>query len=263
MDAVWALTVGGAALIGLVVGSFLNVVIHRVPRGASVVRPRSHCPGCQSGIRPRDEIPVLSWLLLRGRCRDCGTAISVRYPLVELLTAIVFVGLALKFGPSIALPAYLYLGAISVALALIDLDTRRLPDAITLPSYPVGLALLAVASAVSGEWAPLLRGVIGLAAMYCFYFALRFAYPRGMGFGDVKLAGVLGLYTGFLGWGAWAVALFGGFFIGGIVSIALVIAGRASRKSKVPYGPFMVVGALLAVFAGQPVAQAYLDFTVR
>lgn len=263
MDSLTLLAVAFAAVVGLVVGSFLNVVIHRVPRGDSVVSPRSHCPGCHSGIRPRDEIPVLSWILLRGRCRDCHAAISVRYPLVELLTAVVFVALALRFGASVTLPAYLYLGAVCVALALIDLDTRRLPDALTLPSYPVGIVLLAAASAASGEWGPLARGLLGCVGMYAFYFVLRLAYPKGMGFGDVKLAGVLGLYTGFLGWGAWAVALFGGFFIGGVFSIGLVIAGRAGRKSKVPYGPFMVLGALLAIFAGQPMAEAYLDFTVR
>src|ERR1700712_3794245 len=158
------------ALLGLAIGSFLNVVIHRIPQGASVVRPRSHCPGCGSGIRPKDEIPVLSWLLLRGRCRDCGEGISVRYPLVELLTAVVFVAPAAKFGAAVAIPAYLYLGAICVALALIDLDPRRLPDAVTLPSYPVGIVLLAISSAASGEWSPLLRGLIGLVAMYGFYF---------------------------------------------------------------------------------------------
>jgi leader peptidase (prepilin peptidase)/N-methyltransferase len=146
---------------------------------------------------------------------------------------------------------------------LIDLDTRRLPDAIVLPSYPVGVALLAVAATATGEWSPLLRGLLGMAAMYGFYFAIRFAYPKGMGYGDVKLAGVLGLYTGFLGWGAWAVALFGGFLLGGVVSIGLVLAGRAGRRSKVPYGPFMVLGALLAVLVGQPLANAYLDLTVR
>jgi leader peptidase (prepilin peptidase) / N-methyltransferase len=251
------------ALLGLAVGSFLNVVIHRVPRGDSVVAPRSHCPGCGSGIRPRDEIPVLSWVLLRARCRDCDEPISARYPLVELLTAAVFVALTIKFGVSAALPAYLYLGAVGVALALIDLDTKRLPDALTLPSYPVGVGLLGLAMVSSDSWTPLLRGLLGLAAMYAFYFLLRFLYPRGMGFGDVKLAGVLGLYTAFLGWGSWTVGLFGGFVLGGVVSIGLVLAGRAGRKTRVPYGPFMIVGAFIAVFVGQPLASAYLDLTVR
>jgi leader peptidase (prepilin peptidase)/N-methyltransferase len=252
-----------AAVVGLIIGSFLNVVIHRVPRGDSVVFPRSHCPGCEQEIRPRDEIPVVSWILLRGRCRDCREPISVRYPLVELLTAVVFAALAAKFDFSAVLPAYLYLGAICVALALIDLDTKRLPDVITLPSYPVGLVLLGLAAAFDGSWSPLIRGLLGCLAMYAFYFLLTVIHPGGMGFGDVKLAGVLGLFTGFLGWGAWTVALFAGFFIGGVVSIGLVLAGRAGRKSRVPHGPFMVLGALLAVFAGQPMASAYLDFTVR
>jgi leader peptidase (prepilin peptidase)/N-methyltransferase len=253
-----------AGVIGLVIGSFLNVVVHRLPRGESIVRPRSHCPGCQSTIRPRDEVPVVSWLLLRGRCRDCSAPIGGRYPLVELLTSAIFVVLALRFGASAALPAYLYLGAVGVALAVIDFDTKRLPDVLTLPSYGVGLALLGLATLLSNDidTATLVRGLIGLVAMWTLYLVLRLAYPQGMGFGDVKLAGVLGLYTAFLGWGAWTVGLFAGFFLGGIVSIGLVLAGRAGRKSKIPYGPFMLVGALVAVVAGQSLASAYLALTV-
>jgi leader peptidase (prepilin peptidase)/N-methyltransferase len=247
--------------LGLMIGSFLNVVIWRVPRGESVVRPRSHCPGCQAGIRPRDEVPVISWLLLRGRCRDCGEPISARYPLVELLTGLLFAGIALRFADTPArLPAYLYLAAIGVALALIDLDVRRLPDALTLPSYVVGLVLLALAIATgSGEgWSTLGRALIGLAAMYAFFFLIWYVTAgRGMGFGDVKLAGVLGLYLGFLGWGPWAVGLFAGFLVGGLVSIGLVVAGSAGRKTKVPYGPFMLTGAMIAVFAGAAIANQY------
>jgi leader peptidase (prepilin peptidase)/N-methyltransferase len=186
----------------------------------------------------------------------------MRYPLVELGTASVFAGLAAKFGASATLPAFLYLGAIGVALTLIDLDTKRLPDVITLPSYPVGVALLSLAALGEPGWGPLVRGLIGLAAMYGFYFLLVLLYPKGMGLGDVKLAGVLGLYTGFLGWGAWAVALFGGFLFGGVVSIGLVLTGRAGRKSKVPFGPFMVAATMVAVFVGEPLARAYLDITV-
>ena len=131
-----------SALLGLLIGSFLNVVIWRVPRGESVASPPSHCPGCERPIRPRDNVPVLSWLLLRGRCRDCRTAISARYPAVELGTAVVFGVLAWHFGFDWALPAYLYLGAISVALAMIDIDVHRLPDAIVLPSYGFAAVLL-------------------------------------------------------------------------------------------------------------------------
>ena len=249
------------AALGLVIGSFINVVIWRVPRGESVVHPRSHCPGCQAGIQPRDEVPVLSWLLLRGRCRNCHTKISARYPLVELLTALLFTGVALRFHDMPArLPAYLYLAAVGVCLALIDLDTRKLPDKLTLPSYGIGLALLALAVVAGSDevWSSLLRALIGLAAMYAFYFVLWFGTAgKGMGFGDVKLAGVLGLYLGFLGWWPWAVGLFAGFLVGGIVSLGLVFAGSAGRKTKVPFGPFMVAGALISVFAGAEIANQY------
>ncbi len=251
-----------AGLAGLCVGSFLNVVVWRVPRGESVVTPRSHCPGCGHGIRPRDEIPVLSWLLLGARCRDCGERISARYPLVELLTAAVFVAIALRFHDAVGLlPAYLYLGALGVALALIDLDVQKLPNALTLPAYLVGPFLLAIAvlSSDDGGWGSLLRALGGLAAMYAFYFSLWYVTRgRGMGFGDVKLAGVLGLFLAFLGWQTWTVGLFAGFFVGGVVSVALMAAGQAGRKTKVPFGPFMVVGALIAVFVGSGIAHSYL-----
>src|SRR6185437_16390357 len=204
-----------AGLLGLAVGSFLNVVVWRGPRGESVVSPRSHCPNCQHGIRQRDEIPVVSWLLLKRRCRDCKTPISARYPLVELLTAAVFVAVALRFNHSPSwLPAYLYLAGLGVALALIDLDVRKLPNALTLPAYLVGPVLLAIAVAGDGDvgWDSLLRAGGGLAAMYAFYYLLWFITSgRGMGFGDVKLAGVLGLFLAFLGWQTWAVGLFAGF----------------------------------------------------
>jgi leader peptidase (prepilin peptidase)/N-methyltransferase len=138
-------------VLGLVLGSFLNVVVHRVPRGESVVRPPSACPGCGKHIRPRDNVPVLGWLLLRGRCRDCGQQISARYPLVELGCAGLFAALALRFGFDPVLPAYLYLAAVGLALALIDIDVRRLPDALTLPSYPVALVLLGLGAALGSE----------------------------------------------------------------------------------------------------------------
>jgi leader peptidase (prepilin peptidase)/N-methyltransferase len=247
-------------VLGLAVGSFLNVVVHRVPAGESVVRPASHCPGCGRAVRPRDNVPVLSWLALRGRCRDCGERISVRYPLVELATGALFAVLAVRFGPDPALPAFLYLGAVGIALALIDVAVKRLPDVLTLPSYVVSTVLLAAAvpfgEAGVGD---LLRALGGMAALYAVYFLLVLAYPRGMGFGDVKLAGVLGLYAGWLGWGPWTVALAGGFLLGGVWSIGLLLLGRAGRGSAIPFGPFMLAGALLAVLAGEPLARAYVE----
>ncbi|TAK69553.1 MAG: prepilin peptidase [Actinomycetota bacterium] len=245
-------------LLGLLVGSFLNVVIWRVPRGESVVRPGSHCPGCGHRVRGRDNIPVVSWLLLRGRCRDCGTVIGWRYPLVELGTGALFGLLAWHFGASWALPAFLYLAAAGTALAVIDLDVRRLPDAIVLPSYLVGGLLLLVPAIADGDWSAYLRAWLGAAALYGFYFALAFIYPAGMGWGDVKLAGVLGLFLGWLGWAELVVGAFFGFVLGGVVGIVLMVTGRAGRKSALPFGPFMLLGALVAILIAPVLTDWYV-----
>lgn len=249
-------------LLGLAIGSFLNVVIWRVPRGESVVSPPSACPACGNPIRPRDNIPLAGWLLLKGRCRDCSEPISARYPLVELGTGVLFAVMALRFGLDPVLPAYLYLAAVGIALALIDIDVKRLPDALTLPSYPVVGVLLGIAALAGSDSGDFVRALLGGAAMFAFYFALCFAYPAGMGFGDVKLSGVLGLATAWVGWGAWAVGLFGGFLFGGLWGIVLIVAKRGGRKSKVPFGPFMLAGALLGVLAGQNLFDGYLSLTI-
>jgi leader peptidase (prepilin peptidase)/N-methyltransferase len=246
-------------LFGLLIGSFLNVVIWRVPRGESIVRPPSHCPGCDEPIAPRDNVPVLSWLILRGKCRHCGTGISARYPAVELATAALWVALAAKIGLHPALPAYLYLGAISIALALIDLEHYRLPDPLTLPSYPVGLVLLLVAAIANSDWWAYERALIGMAALFAFYDVVAFVAPKGMGGGDVKLSGVLGLYLGWLGWSQLAVGAFMAFLVGGIVSIGLVLFAGAGRKTRVPFGPFMIVGAFIGIFAGHSLGNAYTN----
>jgi len=249
-------------LLGLLIGSFLNVVIWRVPRGESVVSPPSACPGCAAQIRPRDNVPVLSWLLLRGRCRDCRAPVSARYPLVEALTGALFVVMALRFGFSAALPAYLYLAAVGVALAFIDLDVKRLPDVLTLPSYAVGAVLLTGAAVAGDDGHALLRAALGALALFGVYFAICFAYPAGMGFGDVKLAGVLGLYLGWIGWDAWAAGLLLGFFLGGFFGIGVVLVKRGGRKTAVPFGPFMLIGAFLAILVGPELVDAYLGLTV-
>lgn len=250
-----------AAVLGLLIGSFLNVVVWRVPRGESLVQPPSCCPGCGHQIRPRDNVPVLSWLVLRGRCRDCGGSISSRYPLVEAATAVLFVAVVSWAGVTWALPALLYLAAVALALALIDIDTRRLPNAIVLPSYPVALVLLALASLNPGgvsDWGAYLRALIGGAALYVLYLVLVVVYPGGMGFGDVKLAGVLGLYLAWFGWAELVVGWFAAFLIGGVFAVGLLIAGKAGRKTGIPFGPWMLVGAGLGLIAGEPLAQWYL-----
>ena len=255
------LLVAGSALLGLLIGSFLNVVVHRVPLGQSVAHPPSACPGCGTAIRPRDNIPVVSWLLLRARCRQCAEPISARYPLVELGTGVLFAVMAVRFGLDPALPAYLYLTAVGLALALIDLDVRRLPDVLTLPSYPVALLLLGLAALLGSESGDLLRAALGGIAMFALYFALCFAYPAGMGFGDVKLSGVLGLYLGWLGWGVLAVGLFLGFLLGGVFGVALMLRGEGGRKTAVPFGPFMLLGVLVAILAGEQLIAAYVTAT--
>lgn len=257
-----AFLVAASAFVGLLIGSFLNVVIWRVPRGESVVSPPSHCPSCGHPVRWRDDVPVLSWLLLRGRCRDCQAPISKRYPLVELATAAVFGVMAAVVGADAALPAFLYLAAIGVALWMIDLDVKRLPDAIVLPSYVVAVVLLGVAAAFSGDWDDLLRALMAMVALYAFYFVLHVVHPKGMGFGDVKLAGVLGLYLGWLGWAEVVVGGFLGFFLGGVIGILLLLTRRAGRKSQIPYGPYMLAGALIAIAWGGALADLYLDTAV-
>ena len=261
MRGVTGLVVAGAALLGLVIGSFLNVVVHRVPAGGSVVRPPSACPSCGTQIRPYDNVPVVSWLVLRGRCRDCSAPISPRYPLVEAGTAVLFGVMALRFGADPVLPAYLYLAAVGVALALIDIDVKRLPDVLTLPSYPVAAGLLGLAALLGSDSGSIVRALLGGVVAFAFYFGLAFAYPAGMGFGDVKLSGVLGLYLGWLGWGVLVAGLFLGFLLGGVFGVALMAAQRGGRKTKVPFGPFMLLGTLLAVLVGQPLVDAYTGAT--
>ncbi|HEV8558808.1 MAG TPA: prepilin peptidase [Actinophytocola sp.] len=238
-------------LLGLAVGSFLNVVVHRVPKGLSLIAPASSCPHCGHPIRARHNVPVLGWLLLRGRCADCGAPIGPRYPLVEAGTGALFLVLALWFSHLhllSALPAYLWFAAAGLALALIDLDVRRLPNAIVLPSYPVLAALLALSAAVQHDWWSLARAAAGAAALFAFYLLLGLIHPRGMQFGDVKLAGLLGLVLGYLSWPTLILGAFGGFLLGALAGVALLAAGRGSGKTAVPFGPFMITAALLAVF---------------
>lgn len=260
---------------GLLIGSFLNVVVYRVPAKQSIVSPPSACPNCSTSIRRRDNIPVLSWLILRGKCRDCHAPISRRYPLVELTTGVFFAAVAAWFffdwlpaatvvtpgqhiGAAVLLVAYLYLAAVSVALTLIDLDHHLLPNSIVLPSFLVGAVLLAASAVLTANYGALLSAAIGAAAMFGFYFLLVLVYPRGMGMGDVKLAGVLGLFLGFLGWQTLVVGIFAAFFLGGIFSIALVLMRRASGATAIPFGPWMLLGAWVGICFGTAMMSAYL-----
>jgi len=245
-------------VVGLAVGSFLNVVIARVPDRVSVVRPGSRCPACETPIAPRDNVPVLSWVLLRGRARCCGVRIPVTYPLVEAGTALAFGWLAAHVGRSPVLPALLYLAAISIALAVIDVRVLRLPFEIVAPSYPVAVVLLGGAALARSDGATAVRMLAGGVLLWSLYRLLHLVSPRGMAYGDVRLAGVLGLYLGFTGWGALAVGAFGGFLVGGLAGLVLMAAGRVGWKGHLPYGPYLLAGAWIGILAGGPLAHAYL-----
>lgn len=249
--------------IGLAVGSFLNVVIYRVPRGLSIVRPGSACPSCHATIQARDNVPVVSWLLLRGRCRGCRERISIRYPLVELLNAVVWLILgrwAWQSDDDIwLLPLLLVLGSAGIALSFIDLEHHRLPDVIVLPLYAVTVAGLVLVGVMSGHW-PLPAVVSGLAVWLVVIGGLWLATRgRGMGFGDVKLAPILGAVLGWVGIASALVGLMAAFAIGAVVGIGLMAARRAGRRSALPFGPFLFVGALLGLLVGEWCGAAYLD----
>lgn len=258
-----------AGVLGTIIGSFLNVVVWRLPRGESLSHPPSACPRCGHAIRWWDNVPVVSWLILRGRCRDCSEPISARYPLVELGTGLAFAAVAwwLLVTQVPGLPivsavlvsiAFFYLASVSIALALIDLDTHKLPNVIVLPSYVVGIVLFGAATVVSGSPTAILTAGLGMAAMFLAYLLMALVYPPGMGLGDVKLAGVLGLYLGWLGWGAVAVGAFSAFILGGAYAVVLLLLRRANRKSGIPFGPWMLLGAWVGVFAGETIARGYL-----
>lgn len=251
-----------AALVGVAIGSFLNVVIYRVPRGESVVRPGSHCPTCGRRIRPSRNVPIVSYVLLRGRCASCGARISLRYPVIEAATGVLFAATtawALASGNGPLLPALLYLAAVGLALAAIDLELHRLPNALVLPSYPVVAILLTAAASGTGDWWALGRAGIGAVALFAFYLLLVLAYPAGMGWGDVKLAGVLGAVLGYVGWPALIVGAFAGFVFGAVVAIAVIVTRRGTGKSALPFGPFMLMGAAAGIVFGADLAAAYWE----
>ena len=243
---------------GLLFGSFANVVIHRVPRGESVVRPRSECPSCQHPIAARDNVPVLSWLVLRGRCRECGSAIGGRYLAVELATAALCVAIGWSIGMTWALPAYLFFAWALVALSVIDIDTHRLPNALLYPCTAISVALLTMAAVAEGDIGALVDSAAGGALGFVLMFVVWFVAKGGLGYGDVRLSGYLGLHLGFLTLGHVPLGLFIGFLAGALGgAVAMVVLGRG-RKHKVAFGPYLALGGVVAVLWGQPLIDVYL-----
>jgi leader peptidase (prepilin peptidase)/N-methyltransferase len=244
-----AAEVVGTGLFGALIGSFLNVVAHRVPAGESLVSPGSHCPHCGAAVRPYDNIPVVSWLVLRGRCRDCGGPISVRYPLIELLTALVFAAVVAVRGFDDDLVLELPFVAALIALAAIDFDHKLLPNKIVYP-----LAAWGVVATLLVDRDDLVENLIAGAGAFAFLLAAVIAYPRGMGMGDVKLGGAMGLYLGL----SIVPALLAAFLSGSIVGIAIIAReGAEGRKKAVPFGVFLALGGIVGVLAGPELIDVY------
>jgi leader peptidase (prepilin peptidase) / N-methyltransferase len=256
-----------AAVLGLIVGSYLNVVIHRVPRGISTVLPRSKCPGCGTPIRAADNVPVLSWVLLGGRCRVCQTRISWRYPAIEAATGLTFLACFLRFGISFEAPVAALFGSLLIALAAIDVEHFLLPDRITLPGIAAGILLQPLvpwARLWEGPWGALAGGAVGallgagilLAVWWAWYLVRR---EEGMGLGDVKMLALIGA---FLGWKGVLVSLFFAALSGSVLGLAAMGLGGAGLKSKLPFGAFLALGALVALFAGEWIVTWYAGLLV-
>lgn len=238
-----------AGLFGALIGSFLNVVAHRVPLGESLVSPPSRCPECEAPVKPYDNVPVVSWLLLRGRCRNCGTPISPRYPLVELTTAVAFAAVVAANGFDDDLVLELPFVAALIALAAIDFDHKLLPNRIVYP-----LAAYGVIATLLVDRDDLVEHLIAGAGAFSFLLLAVLAYPRGMGMGDVKLAGAMGLFLGL----SIVPALLLAFLAGSVVGVVILAReGAAGRKKAVPFGVFLALGGIAAVLAGPELIDLY------
>jgi leader peptidase (prepilin peptidase)/N-methyltransferase len=251
--------IGTCALFGLAVGSFLNVVIYRVPRNESVVSPRSKCPMCDAPIKDRDNIPVLSWLLLKGQCRNCHTPISPRYLFVEVAGGALFAGAAARLGFRWDLPAVLILLAGLLALACIDLEHLILPKKVVYKTLVLVAGLLTLAAAETHQWHNLLVAVISAVAWFVAFFLLNLASPRILGFGDVRLALVIGLGLGWFGWRYVVLGFFSANLIGVVVSLTLIALKKMTRDQPIPYGVFLALGTAFALFAGPEIVPWFAN----
>jgi leader peptidase (prepilin peptidase)/N-methyltransferase len=247
---VFTLLIVGCGLLGLVIGSFLNVVIYRVPQHLSIVKPRSSCPTCHTPILERDNIPVVSWLILRGKCRTCQNPISVRYPLIELGCSALFAGVAAREGFNWDVPALLIVVAGLLALSSIDLERLILPKNIVYTTLVLLIAALLLDSLVTGQWHRLFIAGCCAAVWFIFFFLLNFLGPRYLGFGDVRLAPVLGLALGWLGIRYVILGFFAANFIGAVIGLTLITLKKISRDQPIPFGVFLSLGAALAIYAG-------------
>jgi len=244
-------------ILGLIVGSFSNVCIYRIPRNESIIYPASHCPKCRSNISPKDNIPLLSYILLKGRCRNCKSKISIQYPIVELLTGLIYLIVYLTYGLSVQTLIYIILSSALIIIAFIDLNEQIVPDVISLPGIVIGFIIsffIPYISFINSALGILVGGgiilIIGLAGSLIFK-------KEAMGGGDVKLAAMLGA---FLGWRYIVISLFLGFFLGALAGIFLIISKIKSREDTVPFGPFIVLGSFITLFWGEKIISWYIGF---
>lgn len=257
---IWdAFYVIASGVLGLIFGSFATAVAYRLPRNESISTGRSKCPNCGNTITAIQNVPVFSYVVLRGKCKHCGNRISIRYPLIELATGALFAGAAAKFGLSAEALIFAGLFWALVVLTVIDLEYKLLPNKVVLPTFVAGWIGLAIAALAAGEPGRLLAAAIGAGIFGGFFFLVAYIYPAGMGGGDVKLAFVLGTFLGYVdGPGVVLVGMFLSFLIGGVVGVALMATSGGDRKTQVPFGPFLALGTVLAVFFGRPILDAYL-----
>lgn len=251
-----ALTAVFAGLLGAAVGSFANVVVYRVPRRMSLLRPPSSCPACGSTIRSRDNLPVLSYLMLRGRCRSCGERISPRYPLVEAAAVAVWVGAALRF----ELEAAAFVAVASTVLgvlALIDMEHRRIPNVVVLPSTAAAAMWVTGVAVATNDWRMGVRSIACGAGFFALLLVVALL-SGAMGFGDVKLGALIGIVTGRFGVGVAVAGALGGFIVGGVVAVALLASGRRRRTDAIPFGPSLAIGAMAAMFGGEGLVRSWL-----
>lgn len=254
-DAYWIVV---AACLGLIFGSFATVVAYRVPRGDSIVTGRSKCPSCGTQIAWYDNIPLVGYLLLRGRCRSCGQAISPRYLWIELATGISWAVLVWRFGLSFETAIFAAFFWVLVVLTAIDLEHHLLPNKIVYPAFVASWVALTVASILNDDFDPLKGAAFGALIFGGFLFTVAFIAPAGMGGGDVKLAFVLGTYLGYAGGiGVTLVGMFLSFLLGGVLGIALLLRG-GDRKTQVPFGPYLALGTVLAILWGRSILDWYL-----